>query len=233
MSSAAMMPEQVVARLAAPLPEGARQWRQDGAPQEHRGKPVARFVPYIPASVVADRLNEAAPGAWAVELTALQTLDRHDDGEKGIVIGHICAVKARLILYGIAREDIGQGKDYKTAATDAFKRAGMRFGIGRELQSMKGNFVEMDGLGHRARPVEDPEVAWQRKVRGAPVTPVPDRAAAAPDAAPSCPKCGGAGMYDNRASKRNPKAPDFKCSKRGCDGAILAEKAETPSRSRS
>ena len=39
------------------------------------------------------------------------------------------------------------------------------------------------------------------------------------DAAPACPKCGGA-MWDNRASKRNPRAPDFKCRDKGCEGVI-------------
>ena len=37
--------------------------------------------------------------------------------------------------------------------------------------------------------------------------------------APACPKCGGR-MWDNRQSKRNPKAPDFKCRDRGCDGVL-------------
>jgi hypothetical protein len=34
-----------------------------------------------------------------------------------------------------------------------------------------------------------------------------------------CPICGGP-MWDNRTSKRSPKAPDFKCKNRDCDGAI-------------
>ena len=38
-------------------------------------------------------------------------------------------------------------------------------------------------------------------------------------AVPDCPKCGGE-MWDNREGKRNPKAPDFKCKDRGCDGVI-------------
>lgn len=37
--------------------------------------------------------------------------------------------------------------------------------------------------------------------------------------APACPQCGGK-MWDNRASKRNPKAPDFKCRARTCDGVL-------------
>ena len=36
---------------------------------------------------------------------------------------------------------------------------------------------------------------------------------------PTCPKCSG-WMWDNRASKRNPKAPDFKCRNRACDGVL-------------
>lgn len=39
------------------------------------------------------------------------------------------------------------------------------------------------------------------------------------DVAPNCPKCGGA-MWDNRASKRNPRAPDFKCRDKNCEGVI-------------
>ena len=38
-------------------------------------------------------------------------------------------------------------------------------------------------------------------------------------AVPSCPRCQGP-MWDNRESKRNPKAPDFKCKDRNCDGVI-------------
>lgn len=36
---------------------------------------------------------------------------------------------------------------------------------------------------------------------------------------PACPKCGGA-MWDNRLSKRNAKAPDFKCRNRSCSGVV-------------
>jgi len=41
-----------------------------------------------------------------------------------------------------------------------------------------------------------------------------------------CPKCGGP-MWDNREGKKNPKAPDFKCKDKGCDGAIWPAKAPT------
>jgi hypothetical protein len=43
--------------------------------------------------------------------------------------------------------------------------------------------------------------------------------AAAETPIPTCPKCSGE-MWDNRPSKRNPKAPDFKCKDKACDGVV-------------
>ena len=45
----------------------------------------------------------------------------------------------------------------------------------------------------------------------------------ATDAEVTCPKCGGK-MWDNRATKTNPKAPDFKCRDRSCDGVVWPPK---------
>ena len=36
---------------------------------------------------------------------------------------------------------------------------------------------------------------------------------------PACPKCGGP-MWDNKDSKRNPRAPDFRCRNRVCEGVL-------------
>jgi hypothetical protein len=41
---------------------------------------------------------------------------------------------------------------------------------------------------------------------------------------PSCPRCQGP-MWDNREGKRNPKAPDFKCKDRECDGVVWPPRA--------
>lgn len=41
----------------------------------------------------------------------------------------------------------------------------------------------------------------------------------------TCPKCGAGNMWDNRDSKRNPKAPDYRCRDRDCDGAVWEKKA--------
>jgi hypothetical protein len=41
-----------------------------------------------------------------------------------------------------------------------------------------------------------------------------------------CPVCGGP-VWDNRESKRNPKAPDYKCRDKNCDGVIWPERSAT------
>ncbi|HWE42401.1 MAG TPA: hypothetical protein VG432_07845 [Gemmatimonadaceae bacterium] len=43
---------------------------------------------------------------------------------------------------------------------------------------------------------------------------------AAPEtSSPPCPRCGSE-MWDNRATKKNPRAPDYKCKAAGCEGVI-------------
>jgi hypothetical protein len=42
----------------------------------------------------------------------------------------------------------------------------------------------------------------------------------------ACPKCQGP-MWDNRGKKTNPKAPDFKCKNKTCDGVIWPPKPTT------
>ena len=82
----------------------------------------------------------------------------------------------------------------------------------------------MDGDGKYARPLEDPHLAYVR--RYGPTASSALKSVEAPASttltnldAVSCPKCGGR-MWDNRLTKRNPKAPDYKCQNRACDGVI-------------
>ena len=230
--------------LSAPLPPGVISWRQDGRPISRDGRHIARFVAYIEANTVRERLDAVVPGEWDLTLELLPPVaGLEDDANQGP-----CSFKARLQILGVIREDVGTGKDYKQAATDAFKRAAVRFGIAHELYAYEQNWVQMDGDGKYARPIEDPAVAYARRygrprpvAATAPDTSAPgsaDRAAELPVSEephvpvatgplasdePSCPKCGGR-MWDNRLTKRNPKAPDYKCRDRSCDGVIWPPK---------
>ncbi|HWJ23054.1 MAG TPA: Rad52/Rad22 family DNA repair protein [Gemmatimonadaceae bacterium] len=237
-------------KLAGALPAGVISWRQDGKPTHRDGKYFARFVAYIEANTVRERLDSVVPGEWDLTLDLLPPIAGADSEAS-------CSFKARLQILGVIREDVGTGKDYKQAATDAFKRAAVRFGIGHELYSYEQNWVQVDGDGKYAKPLEDPQTAYVRRYGNGSATraekPVraaragrADRAEAALETAPeletedssalveavpvganpdnpACPKCGGK-MWDNRATKRNPKAPDFKCRDRSCDGVIWPPK---------
>lgn len=234
------------ARLAAPLPPTAIKWRQSGKPFQRNGKFFAQFVAFIDAVFVRERLDGIVPGEWDVTLEKLPD-GATSDGEERF------AFKARLQVLNVIREGVGTGKDYKQAATDALKRAAVLYGIGSELYAMKGNVVEIDSDSKYAKPLEDPAVAYARRA-GQPAA--PPRQVARPPAMeerdpdpgqpfvtadeadevtprspvsddPPCPKCGGR-MWDNRAGKRNPKAPDYKCRDRSCDGVVWPKKGSKP-----
>jgi hypothetical protein len=84
-----------------------------------------------------------------------------------------------------------------------------------------------------ARATQPPDARGAAQGRSAATAPSGARSAAAAskpttdaDGMPLCPVCGGA-MWDDRLTKRNPKAPDFKCRNKpkerdgpGCEGII-------------
>jgi hypothetical protein len=131
------------AALAAKLPTGVISWRQDGRVINRDGRYLARFVAYIEANTVRERLDSVVPGEWDLTLDPLPpVVTTDDDANMGA-----CNFKARLQILGVIREDVGTGKDWKQAATDSLKRAAVRFGIGHELYEYEQNWVQMDGMG--------------------------------------------------------------------------------------
>src|SRR3954470_7745975 len=147
----------VWARLSAPVPTGAISWRQDGKPASRDGKFFARFVAYIEANTVRERLDGVVPGEWDLTLELLPTLPGADEEVAA------ASFKARLQILGVIREDVGTGRDYKAAATDAFKRAAVRFGIAHELYDYEQNWVQVDSDGRYAKPLEEPAVVYARR----------------------------------------------------------------------
>ncbi len=81
-------------------------------------------------------------------------------------------------------------------------------------------------------------VIWPPRDSAHAATPTPGQPAAIippVDGMPACPICGGA-MWDDRLSKRNPRAPDFKCRNKpkerggpGCEGVIWPARDGSPS----
>jgi hypothetical protein len=243
-------------RLAAPLPLDAIEWRQQGKPSNRDGRYFAIFVAYVEAGIVRQRLDEVVPGAWSLDVMPLPKYEvigkdgkiEPDDPDAAF------SFKATLTIHtplastaAVSRSDVGVGKDWKQASTDAFKRVAVRFGIGNELYSMDKLWLEVDGDGKYAKSIEDPKAAWARKSGAAAPGPKRDystpmaetpRGTAAPAAAPAsapanaatCPKCQKGGMWDNRAenvARRNrgeKERPDFRCRDRACDGVIWPPK---------
>lgn len=218
--------------LAQPIPADKLSWRIDGKPRMRDGKFYARHVVYIEAGTVRERLDQVVPGEWDLHLELLPVMPEASETPHGTP----CAFKARLTILDVVREDVGVGSDYKQAATDAFKRVAVRFGIGHELYEYEQNWVPMDGDGKFAKPTVDPQENYNRRhaSNGAQQAPVASAPKAAPKATPApaaasntddppCPKCGGK-CWDNRIGKKNPRAPDFRCRDKSCDGVIWPPK---------
>src|SRR3954468_17164445 len=143
-------------KLSAALPAGVISWRQDGKPSQRDGRYFARFVAYVDANTVRERLDSVGPGEWDLTLELLPTLPG-DEGETS------CSFKARLQILGGIREDVGTGRDYKAAATDAFTLSAVRFGIAHELYAYEQNRVQVDSDSKYAKPLEHPAEGYVRR----------------------------------------------------------------------
>lgn len=126
--------------IAPPVPLADVSWRIDSAPYERDSSPtgwVARWVPYIDASTVAQLLDEwVGPDNWS------------DAYEKTEVLGHQALECVITIQFGdklVTKRDIGVSPkgndadmDVKGIYSDAFKRCGIiKFGVGRNVYSMQ------------------------------------------------------------------------------------------------
>jgi hypothetical protein len=119
----------------------------------------------------------------------------------------------------------------KGAVTDGVKRCLKNFGAAFGLTlyfkdaSLPGANGQNGTNGHA--PATNGNGASSANGAGPSVSPAPNGNGTETSVVPACPKCGGP-MWDNRASKRNPKAPDFKCKDKNCEGALWPPK-QSPS----
>lgn len=136
MSEERRLTEQVMRKLTLPIPPDEINWK----PQSVRDN-RALMVAYVDARWVAERLDEATDGDWQFSCSVL-----HDD-ESSVVI------KGTLTVCGVTREDIGEYHKaretddmemYKSAVSDALKRAAVLFGVGRQLYRMTAGWVAWD-----------------------------------------------------------------------------------------
>ena len=189
-----------------------------------RQGPGGRVFSYLEGAEVIDTANKIfGRGSWGYELVAM------------VQEGTTYTAHVRLTVRGcVPFADIGVGvaackageqpspdaveTAKKGAVTDAVKRClknfGAAFGLTLYFKDASGANGNGNGNGSNHAASAVPATGSAPTVSA--------------DGTPKCPKCSGA-MWDNRESKRNPKAPDYKCRDKNCDGAIWPPKQPTSS----
>lgn len=102
-----------------------------------KDKTKAGLVLYLQHTDVYDRI-EAVDPAWSCEITGEQHFPAADASDDWFVI------RAKVTIKGVARENAGEGRDKKSATSDAIKRAAMLFGVGRYLYDTETVWVPYD-----------------------------------------------------------------------------------------
>ena len=232
----------VLAELALPFDPEAVEFKAGATTQD---KARALALAYVDARTYQGRLDTVAPD-WRNEYI------REYAGDRVIVT---CALTVAGVtrqaigecLQASARHDgstVIEDNAATTAEAQAFKRSCAAFGLGRYLYSVPQIWADYDsgrrqftpaavqGLREMLRTGKYEPAAGHNGHNGNGGAPAASNGhtvstpadAATTATAPACPKCGGP-MWDNRAGKRNPKAPDFRCKDKGCDGVLWPDRA--------
>lgn len=128
-------------RLRMPFPTSAISWRV-GSTNERDGKVYGLPLAYIDARDVMERLDDVVgPENWQ---------DRYPENH---TTKTVCALGIRVNGEWVFKEDGAGDTDFeaeKGALSDAFKRAAVRWGIGRYLYGMKAEWIEVQKRGRTA-----------------------------------------------------------------------------------
>ena len=133
--------------------------------------------------------------------------------ESGVVVGSCIGVCSTMESKYIDRPRDSENTVLKMAQKRALVGAVLgAFGLSEQFTQ------DVEDAGEPPAPVFVPANGAQIGATPGPVGDGPPPTEERP-----CPKCGGR-TFDNRASKLNPKAPDFKCRSKECGGVIWPEK---------
>lgn len=95
--------------------------------QLSKKKDKAGLVLYLQHTDVYARIEEVDP-LWSCEITGEQYFAPQTEGSQ-----EWFNLRAKVTIKGVSRENTGEGRDKKSATSDAIKRAAMLFGVGRYL----------------------------------------------------------------------------------------------------
>ncbi len=235
----------VLAELAQPFDPESVEFKAGATTQD---KARALALAYVDSRVYQARLDAVAPD-WRNEYTREYAGDRvivtcalTVAGVTRQAIGESLQASARHDGSTVIEENAAT-----TAEAQAFKRACSAFGLGRYLYSVPQVWADYDSAKRQFTPTA--VLALREMLRSGKYEPPAasngnghasatgangngtggnghPAATATGDtsgATPACPKCGGL-MWDNRAGKKNPKAPDYRCRDKNCDGVIWPPK---------
>lgn len=135
----AEMPE-LFSKLSEPFPPEAIDWRV-GATNGDKSKGIA--LAYLQARPVMDRLDEAiGPENWADTYAPIQ--------DKNGTVGFICTLSLRINGEWVSKTDGADTSDIeaiKGGISDAFKRAAVKWGVGRYLYDLPNIWVPVETRG--------------------------------------------------------------------------------------
>jgi hypothetical protein len=135
----AEMPE-LFSKLSEPFPSEAIDWRV-GATNSDKSKGIA--LAYLQARPVMDRLDEAiGPENWADTYAPIQDING--------TVGFICTLSLRINGEWVSKTDGADTSDIeaiKGGISDAFKRAAVKWGVGRYLYDLPNIWVPVEARG--------------------------------------------------------------------------------------
>ncbi len=141
--------EEMARKLLAPFEGEDLEWRiQSAGKSQSTGKLWAKVVPYITARAVADRLTEVF-GVLGWKESYREVVLNHKPGNPPVV-GMICRLEAWDGEKWIPREDAAELTDIeplKGGISDAFKRAAVKWGIGRDLYRIDTQWANIGPRG--------------------------------------------------------------------------------------
>ncbi len=145
----------ILRKLAEPFRPDQVRWK----PQVVSDSGRALAVAYVDPRVVSERLDQAVGGEWSFHWEPLG------------VQGDRLVVKSSLTVMGVTREDVGeyvlsdreQADPWKSAVSDALKRAAVHFGVGRYLYWLEAIWCSYDRRRHEF--VDEPYIDDEGHVR--------------------------------------------------------------------
>ena len=157
-----MNEQSIMERLTAPFPASEIEWRLQRS-GEYNGTLKGYAVPYIDARAIAARLDEVfGMWGWQDSYAPWHVI------ENGNIVSQLCTIYIYCEVRNewIPKCDGAENSDIepiKGGLSDAFKRAAVKWGVGRYLYQMSGVWVEAEKKG-KSTVIKDSENARLEKI---------------------------------------------------------------------